>query len=287
MSELAKRITFALLALPLVIGLVWYGGIGLAIMLSAISGIAAWEFYRLAIGTGSKPLWGHGVIISALIPLFVWARFEGMWTPPISLALVLVLELLTVALWVRGAEGKPLEVVAITLLGILYTGCMMSYGYAIRYHPYAIETPAGGLLVLTPLLMTFGADTGALYFGRKWGKTKLMPSVSPSKTVEGAIGGLIVCVGVSLAYVKSLLAAFGHLTMSVQGAILFGVIIWWAALVGDLVESMLKRQAGVKDSSALIPGHGGALDRIDSILFTLPISFLLYNWLLIPTPGLQ
>lgn len=284
MSELAKRISFSLIAIPVVGWLVWAGGLPFALLLAAVSGIASWEFYKLAIGTGSTPLWGHGVVVSALLPVFVWARFEGLWTPPISLVMVLVLELLTVALWVRGFAGKPLEVVGNTILGILYTGVMMSYAYAIRYHRFAIEPWSGIWLVLTPLLMTWGADTGALYFGSKWGKHKLMPSISPKKTVEGAVGGMVVAILVALAYIRSILATYGHLTMTVQGAILFGIVVGFAALIGDLVESMLKRQAGVKDSSNLIPGHGGALDRIDSMLFTLPVSFLLYNWLLIPAP---
>jgi phosphatidate cytidylyltransferase len=281
---MAKRVTFALLAIPVVGWMIWSGGALLAILLAGISAVAAWEFYRLAIATGSTPLWGHGVLVSAAVPLLVWARVEGHWVPPVSLVMLLVLELLTVALWARGSEGKPLEVVGITLLGILYGGGMMSFGYVLRYHEYAIESWAGTLLVWLPLLLTWGTDSGAMLFGRLWGRVKLMPSISPAKTVAGALGGLAVSVAVSVAFVQLALQPYGKLTMTFAGAALFGLLVSTAGQVGDLVESMLKRQAGVKDSSQLIPGHGGVLDRVDSLLFTLPVSFVLYQFLLKPAP---
>jgi phosphatidate cytidylyltransferase len=283
-SEIGKRLTFAAFAIPLVGAIIWFGGLALAIMLAVIAGLAAWEFYKLAIGTGSEPLWGHGVVLSALIPIAVWARFAGFWTPPVGLVMLVVLELLTVALWVRGSGGKPLEVVGITLLGMFYTGGMMAFGYSMRYHRFAVEPIAGALLVFLPVLLTWGTDTGAMLFGRMWGKTKLMPSISPNKTVVGAWGGAIVSVIVAAAYMQFVMEPYARLTMSLAAAAAFGLVVSVAGQVGDLVESMLKRQAGVKDSSHLIPGHGGALDRVDSLLFTLPVSYMLYDYLLMTTP---
>jgi phosphatidate cytidylyltransferase len=284
LNEFAKRVLFALVAIPIVGAIIWGGGLALAILLAVIAGFASWEFYRLAIGTGSEPLWGHGVIFSVLIPLGVWARFQGIWTPPVSVVMLVVLELLTVALWVRGSGGKPLEVVGITLLGMFYTGGMMAFGYVLRYHRFAVEPIAGAFLVFLPLLLTWGTDTGAMLIGSRWGKAKLMPSISPNKTIVGAMGGLGVSVAVAILFVKFGLQPYAKLSMTLAAAALFGLLVSAAGQVGDLVESMLKRQAGVKDSSALIPGHGGALDRIDSMLFTLPVSFVLYELLLIPAP---
>lgn len=284
MSEFTKRVTFAVIAAPAVVWAAWLGGLPLAMLLAVAAGIAAWEFYRLAIGSGSVPLWGHGVIFSALVPLLVHARFAGLWTPPLSVLMLVVLELLTVALWVRGSLGKPLEVVGITLLGVLYTGGMLSFAYALRYHGYAVGAAAGTALVALPLLLTWGTDIGGFVFGRAFGRRKLMPRISPGKTVVGAVGGLLLAVVVSVVYVRFVLQPAGHLTMPLWGVLLFGAVVSVAAQVGDLVESMLKRQAGVKDSSHLIPGHGGVLDRIDSLLFTLPLGFVLLGWLLIPAP---
>lgn len=284
MSEFGKRVVVSLIAMPAVVGLVWVGGVPLATLLSIVAGFASWEFYKLAIGSGSEPLWGHGVVLSALIPLGVLARYYGIWTPPVSVVMLVVLELLTVALWVRGSNGKPLEVVGITLLGALYTGGMLGFGLALRYHRFAVDAVTGTLLVVLPLLITWGTDIGAMLVGRAFGRRKLMPSISPNKTVAGAWGGAAVAVVIGVLYTQFALQPFARLTMSAAAAGAFGLVVSAAGQVGDLVESMLKRQAGVKDSSALIPGHGGALDRVDSLLFTLPVSFALYGLLLLPAP---
>jgi phosphatidate cytidylyltransferase len=283
-SELAKRTAFAVVAAPTVIWLVWLGGAPLAVLISVASGLAAREFYRLAIGAGSVPLWGHGIILSAAIPLFAYARQLGLWVPGVSIVMLLILELLTVALWARGTQGKPLEVVGITVLGVLYTGGMMSFAFTLRYHPYAIGATAGTALVALPFLLTWGTDIGGYVFGRMIGGRKLMPSVSPGKTVAGAVGGLVLAILISVLYERYALRPQAQLGMLLGSAVLFGVLVSAAGQVGDLVESMLKREAGVKDSSHLIPGHGGMLDRIDSLLFTLPLSYALLGWLLIPVP---
>lgn len=284
MSEFAKRVAVAVVAIPAVIAVIWAGGPWLAGMLALAAAFAAWEFYRLAIGTGSVPLWGHGVLLSAVVPIAVAARYSGYWVPPVSVLMLVVLELMAVALWVRGSAGKPLEVVGITLLGIFYTGGMLAFGYALRYHRFAIDAATGVLLTALPLAITWGTDTGAMLIGKWIGKTPLMPSVSPRKTVAGAWGGVVVAVVVSLAYVGFALRLYGRLTMSLPAAAAFGLVVSVAGQVGDLVESMLKRQANVKDSSALIPGHGGVLDRVDSLLFALPVAFVLYEFMLMPTP---
>jgi phosphatidate cytidylyltransferase len=283
-SELAKRTAFAVVAVPVVLYTVWIGGAPLAILLSTASAIAAYEFYKLAIAAGSVPLWGHGVILSALIPLFTYARLIGLWVPDVSIVMLLVLELLATALWVRGPGGKPLEAVGITLLGVFYTGGMMSFAFGLRYHPYAVGAAAGTALVAIAFLLTWGTDIGGYFFGRWLGRRKLMPSISPGKTVAGAVGGLVIAVAIAVSYEHGVMRPQAQLGMPLWGAILFGVLVSVFGQVGDLVESMLKRQAGVKDSSHLIPCHGGMLDRIDSLLFTLPISYALLGWLLIPVP---
>jgi phosphatidate cytidylyltransferase len=284
MSELAKRVAFGVVAAPTVVAVVWLGGAWLAALIAILAGIGAWEFYRLALGSGTRPLSGHGIILSTLVPLFAHARFLGLWVPDVTMLMLVVLELFTVSLLVRGADSKPLEVVGTTILGIFYTGGMLSFAYALRYHPYAIDAATGTALVALPLVLTWTTDIGAYALGRMIGGRKLLPSVSPAKTVSGAVGGLLLAVVMCLAYVQFLLKPFGQLAMTIPGTIVFAVVVSAAGQVGDLVESMLKRQAGVKDSSHLIPGHGGFLDRADSLLFTLPVGFALLGWLLIPAP---
>ncbi len=284
MSELAKRVTFSVIAAPLAVYLVYLGGAPLAVFLSVASALAAHEFYKMVIGTGSEPLWGHGVLYSAAVPLLVHAHQLGLWTPSLTIVMLLFLELLTVALYVRGATGRPMEVLGSTLLGIFYTGGTLSFAYALRYHPYAIGAPAGAALVALPLLLTWGTDTGAFVVGKAIGGRKLMPSVSPGKTISGAIGGLITGIIICVLFGRWILPNVAQLGLTLQGAVLTGAAVSAAGQVGDLVESMMKREAGVKDSSNLIPGHGGMLDRVDSLVFTLPLGFAMLSWLLIPAP---
>jgi phosphatidate cytidylyltransferase len=136
--------------------------------------------------------------------------------------------------------------------------------------------------VLLPVLLTWASDTGAYTAGRTMGRTKLIPSVSPGKTVEGAIGGLVACMILSWIYADFVLRPTAHLDFrgAPWGALAFGVLVSVAAQIGDLVESLLKREGGVKDSSHLIPGHGGVLDRLDSLFFVLPIAYVALNAML-------
>lgn len=303
-SELTKRVLFGVVAAPVAIGIVLYGGWPLAALLAIVSALGAWEFFRIARASGLTPLDDIGVAIAGIIPLIVHARYLRLYDPDASigiasLAMVSMLLLLALAIWTRGVAGKPLGAVAATVFGIAYTGGALSYGYAIRYHDYAfapaamhvgsrtVEVPSGGLLLLLPLLVTWASDIGAYAFGRTLGRNKLIPAVSPGKTVEGALGGLLVSVLVAWAFTAWILRPDAHLGFKWNpfGVIAFGALVSIAAQVGDLAESLLKREAQVKDSSHIIPGHGGILDRFDSLLFVMPISFVVLGWLLTWAPS--
>jgi phosphatidate cytidylyltransferase len=157
--------------------------------------------------------------------------------------------------------------------------------YPIRYHDYAIGALAGTVLVMFPIAVTWATDTGAYTLGRMFGRHKLIPSVSPSKTVEGALGGLLFSILGTWLYVQFLLEPFSQLSLAPLGILVFAIVVGIVGQVGDLAESLLKREAGVKDSSKLLPGHGGILDRFDSLLFVLPVAYLLLTQFLIPSPG--
>jgi phosphatidate cytidylyltransferase len=287
------------IAAPIAIAIVIYGGAPLAALLAVTSAIAAWEFFRLARATGLTPFDDAGIVIAGITPLVVHARFLRLYDPdafigPSSLMVVVLLLLLAMAIWARGPNGKPIGAVASTAFGAAYTGGTLSYAYAIRYHDYAFAPGAlpiggrtftvasGGLLLALPILLTWASDTGAYAVGRKLGRHKLIPSVSPGKTVEGAIGGLAASMLIAWLYTQFVLHPATSLDFRWHpaGALLFGAIVSVAAQVGDLAESLLKREAGAKDSSHLIPGHGGVLDRLDSLLFVMPISYVVLGWLL-------
>ncbi len=292
MSELTRRIAFGVVAAPIALAIVLAGGPALAGLLAVASAIAAWEFFRIARSAGHAPLQDVGCALAGLLPLAVHARFLHLWEPRLSYFAVVLLLLFTVSIWMRGAAGRPLGAVATTVLGVLYTGGLLSFGYAIRYHDYAVggarlgpvTIAAGGVLLGLPLLLTWATDIGAFFVGRSVGGPKLIPAVSPGKTVSGAIGGVVASVLVTWGYVHFALRPAAQLALSPAGVLVFGVVVSVAAQLGDLVESLLKREAGVKDSSTLLPGHGGVLDRLDSLFFVLPVAHLLLGWLLIPAP---
>ena len=294
MSELTRRVLFAVVAAPLGIVIVFYGGAALAALLAIVSALGAWEFFRIARASGLTPMEDIGIPLAGVVPLFVHARYLRLYEPPLSGMAVAVLAILSITIFTRGVSGKPLGAAASTVFGVLYTGGMLSFGYAIRYHDYVIEgvrvplgslaVASGGLLLLLPLLLTWASDIGAFFVGRAFGKRKLMPSVSPGKTVAGAIGGLVVTVIVGWLYTRFVLAPTTQLAFVRGGVFIFGFLVSVAAQVGDLAESLLKREAGMKDSSHIIPGHGGVLDRFDSLLFVLPVSYVLFNMLLVWAP---
>jgi phosphatidate cytidylyltransferase len=298
-SELVRRIAFGVIAAPIGAAILLYGGWPLAALLAVVAALGANELFRIARASGLTPMDGLGAAIAGLIPLLVHARYLRLYDPDgrlgaLSVAAVTILIVLAVSIWTRGVAGKPLSAVAVTIFGAFYTGGMLSFGYGIRYHEYASAPnpganrfmPAGGLLLLLPVLITWASDIGAYAVGRLIGKHKLIPSVSPGKTVEGSIGGLAASMLVAYLWVQYVMRPSAHLGFRYPpiGILIFGAILSVAAQIGDLAESLLKREAGVKDSSNLIPGHGGILDRFDSLFFVLPVAYVLIDFMLAWAP---
>ena len=284
MSEFQWRTIFSLIAVPVSLYIVYLGGPVLVTLIGSMAGIAAWEFYRMSRAGGVEPLQTPGVAVTALIPVAVHADTLGVifvslrWLPVVSIIM------LGLAIWLRGPTRRPGLAVAATLFGIMYAG-LFTYAYSIRYHRYAVGAIAGSVLLALPLVITWLTDVGAYLIGRTFGRKKLVPSISPGKTVVGSLAGLFFAVAGAWLYVEFLLEPYAHLSMRPYAVLAFGFLISVAAQTGDLAESLLKREAGVKNSSGLIPGHGGMLDRIDSLLFALPAAYLLLDLWLIPAPA--
>lgn len=302
MSELTKRILVAVVAAPLAIVAVFAGGAALAALLAIVAALGAWEFYRIARASGHAPFAEAGIALAGISPLVVHAHFLGIGTVPVGAVVLLALLVAAAAIWRRGSGRAPLGAAAITIFGVAYVGVTLSFGYALRYQRFVVgfdgapgigdvtlgdrtvQLSLGGLLLVLPLLVTWASDIGGYVVGRAMGRHKLIPSVSPGKTVEGSVGALLFSIVVAYLFVQFVMRPVGQLGLTTTGVILFGTAISVAAQVGDLFESLLKREAGVKDSSHLIPGHGGVLDRVDSLLFVLPVAYLLLNALLVYVP---
>lgn len=279
-SETTKRVAVAAIGIPVAVAAVYAGRWILGALLTLIAVIAALEFRRMAARKEGHPLrllMAGGaagfVLLATLFPSggAAGAGFAG-WTA------LLVLATATAAIWARGVTGQPLLAISTTVLGAVYTGGLLAYGLFLRHLPGVQGAWHGTALLFAPVLITWVSDTCAYFAGRRWGRRKLIPKVSPGKTVEGSIGALVGSVLAAAAYTV-LLSRFPTYRITLIEAIGFGLMISVAAQVGDLAESLLKRDAGFKDSGALLPGHGGALDRFDSLLFTLPIAYAFFRYL--------
>jgi phosphatidate cytidylyltransferase len=286
MSNLAWRVVVALIGAPAAVLVLYAGDLALALFLAVLAALGAKELYAIARagGNGAQPFDLLGITLAAAVPLVTHLVRLGWIDAPLAAAGVLFVSLFGIAVWGRAPSEGPLAAVAITMFGVLYCGATLSFAYALRHHRWIVDAAGGTALVLYPIVLTWLTDTGAYFVGRALGKRKLMPSVSPGKTVAGAVGGLVVAVAASVAWNSLVLRPAAQLALTPLAALTLGLVVGVAVQIGDLAESLLKREAGVKDSSTLLPGHGGILDRLDSIYFALPVGYLLLSRLLLPAP---
>ena len=277
MAGLGPRLSVAVTGIPLAVGLIYLGGWYLGVLMAAAAGLSAMEYYGLARAKGIEAFSRLGIAFAVVIPLGATLHDNYHDLALLAFGAVLSLSLITagIVVFTRGAEGRPLEAVSVTVAGVLYTGCTLAFASLLRSLPDATVAWHGAALVIFPLWVTWWGDTGAFFFGSRWGKTKLREAVSPGKTQLGAVAGLacsVVAAGLAGGFVLHLIPEYG-LDWGMAAAM--GVIIGVVGQIGDLAESALKRDAGVKDSSTLLPGHGGALDRLDAVFFTMPLTYAL------------
>jgi len=266
---LKKRVITALWGIPLLITIIWFGEPWFTILVAIWGLLAAFEFYRMVAVSKVSPLTYFGLIWTLLFILsphyeFFFPRVEYKVLTPFLLTLMVALSL--ICLLLRRQKEEAFIGWAWTIGGILYVGWLLSYLVALRggYYPLLITKTAGRNLVFLALFTTFASDTAAFFVGRALGKHHLAPRISPGKTWEGAMAGVFGAIIVSLLFTISTPL---HLPLTYWQAILLGLLVSVFGQLGDLVESLLKRNMGVKESGTLIPGHGGVLDRIDSIVF--------------------
>ena len=278
-AELRARVLVAAAGIPLAVLLIHQGGWYLGALLMVAAAIGANEFHSLASAGAARPVRWLAIAASSLLVLLAAHNpvFAVWGDRAVTLVVVLVLLTACAVVFSRRIEEAPLLSASATVLGALYTGGTLSFAVLLRHLPEAMGTvPAqrweGTLLVLLPLAITWAGDSAAFFVGRSIGKTRLAPRVSPGKTVEGGVGGLVasVAAGVAAGFV---LDGFGTVPLTPLAGGVIGLVLGAAAQVGDLAESLLKREAGVKDSGAILPGHGGVLDRLDALFFTLPLAY--------------
>jgi phosphatidate cytidylyltransferase len=291
-SELSQRVGVAAVGIPAVVAALWVGRWAMGPILALFCAGAAQELYRMAERREVRPLRVAGAATAALVVLVVTvlpaveAAAPVLWT----MALLLILGLSLAVIWTRGVDGQPLLVMAVTVVGALLPAGAMSYAIFLRHLPVAADpvndvwaSLVGVGLVAYPLSATWMTDSAAYFAGKRWGRRKLIPSVSPGKTREGAVAGLVGGVLGGLLIALAYDAWMGIPLSPLLGA-LGGLGLAAISQAGDLAESVWKREAGVKDSGTFFPGHGGILDRMDSLMFTIPAGYWWLAFVLPPGP---
>jgi phosphatidate cytidylyltransferase len=293
-SELPGRLMTAAVLVALAISTVVLGGLWFLGLIMALVLLGQREFYRMIEDKGAHPLVSFGLSAGAALTLiqYVGTDYQANLLMTATLLVVLVAQL------GKAAISEALASVSGTFFGVFYVGWLLSHAISLRnFHRvvvdrYGAESTAsleiadefGVFLVFFTLFVVIWCDAGAYFGGRAYGKHKLAPAISPKKTVEGAVsgvfGGLLAgatCKGLFEFFWPELSAPVSWTAVG-----LLALLLSVAGIVGDLIESLLKRDAQVKDTGRLFPGHGGVLDRIDSLLLAVPVmyySMLLYIFL--------
>ncbi len=306
MSNLTIRILVAVVGIPLIVLLALTGGFYFFVFVALASALGLHEYYRLAQARGMKPQVTAGLVFGVCFnAIFLydklrytivgWLVGHGVSVPFPSMTQLFLIVLLFFVLIVFLVElfshsGAALANIAVTLTGVLYVSVFLGSMVGIRelfvpddfpFYSYfnlvgSVVPPElvnrvyrwGALTVIAVFASIWVCDSLAYFVGRKYGKHKLFERVSPNKTWEGAIAGFVGAVAAFL-IAGALVLPYA----SFADSLICGCIVGIFGQLGDMVESLLKRDAGVKDSSALIPGHGGVLDRFDSLIFAAPVAY--------------
>ncbi|MEN8159146.1 MAG: phosphatidate cytidylyltransferase [Myxococcota bacterium] len=284
-GNLVLRLVTAAMLIPPVIYVIMEGGLWALGTIVVITLLGVNEFYQLIEAKGAEPLRGVGTLAAVALPVVSYLGSDYAATVLMSFLLLGLM----VAQLGKAQISDSLASISGTFFGVFYVGWLLSHFIALRgFHgvvqgrwgadAVAVMHPdAGAFYLLFTISVVIAGDAGAYFVGRKYGRRKLAPRVSPSKTVEGAMGALAGGLLVGLAakalfdtILPELSAQFGWIAVIVLSPLLAGV-----GIVGDLVESLLKRDAQVKDTGSLLPGTGGVLDRIDSNLLAVPVMYYL------------
>ncbi len=267
-----KRLATAAVGIPVVLWLISFSEISFFLLLLVVVAGALHELFTMMIADENRTGRLLGVLLGCLV---FCAAYYDMRTGAGTCTFAVTAAVLTTSVFLLFCHGmfsgyvveQQCTRIAVKVFGLCYIALLLSYCLGVR------ARPDGTLLVFLLLAVTWAGDSGAYFIGTWLGKHRLCEAISPKKTVEGAAGGLAASVLIAVAF-----RALFIESMSIGQCIVIGVGVNVLNQVGDLFESMLKRSSGVKDSGSLLPGHGGVLDRIDSVLFAAPFLFYYISW---------
>lgn len=285
---LKHRIFSGVIAVIILILSLWFLPVYIAIIgLLILSFVAQREFYAMMTAAEIPVFRVIGIIVGSLMILLTFFSIQFNWSTDVAVggeSVLLFFCLIAIflrMLW-QANNPKPIETIACTLLGIFWIPFMLNFfaRLAFTWRDGSITDTLGATavsLVAYLVIVVKSTDTGAFFVGRSFGKHKMFPRISPAKTWEGLAGGVGTAVLFSLGCFFIMKGQFGRISMQWHDAVILGVILSLAGVLGDLFESLLKRSTGVKDSGDKIPGMGGLLDMLDSLLFSIA---LLYGYVL-------
>ena len=265
-KNLRNRLITSFLFIPVIIFITVHGSIPYLILIETGIGIGVYEFFKILEAKGIRPYKSLG-IASAL--LLGWSAYSQSYLYTF-LILTVLLFVLSIAEFSRKDPSVAILHISTTFYGILYVGWLTSHLILLRELPKATGEvySLGGSYALLPFVLAWSYDTTAFFIGTRFGRFKILPRISPAKSWEGSIAGLLACLIAVFIY-KWFYASY----LTYLDLIVLGVGCSFLAQMGDLVESLIKRDAKVKNASEVIPGHGGFLDRLDSILFVAPMVY--------------
>lgn len=271
---LRSRVLVVIILLPIGIFLIYLGGAAFSLFVTLILALAAWEYTRLFKMTGQQP---SGLLVVGGVVLFALGRaWDGFPSAPVLLSLVILAAMsYHLVAYERGREQAATDF-GVTLAGAIYIGWLGAYLISLR------DLPEGIWWLLLVLPSVWLADSGAYFVGRAFGRHRLSPRLSPKKTWEGYLAGILIGIPgtAGLVYLWDIWAGPDFTITPSQGALL-GFLLSALPTLGDLGESLIKRQAGMKDSGTLLPGHGGVFDRVDSWLWGALIGYYFIVWVVL------
>lgn len=266
------RVATVLVSVPLVLILTYFGGAPFFLMVLVIALASLNEFYNLMARKGSEPYRVIGIAVTIFFISFAqYTLKHPNWEPAQAAIFTFGLVIaFSAAIFLRRAE-RTVSDIAITTLGVVYVGWLFSYFVLIR----ALSIHGNFLFFM--LLVVWINDTAAFVIGKFFGRIKMAPLISPNKTWEGAIGGFVIAVSTAILVSPYMVGLYG---LNPFHAGVLAIIVAITAQIGDLVESLIKRDVGAKNSGDWIPGHGGMLDRMDSFILSAPFVYYYLVWIL-------
>lgn len=278
---MGSRLLIAAIFIPVILWILLFAPDGIFLLgLEAVIGISLYEFYTMIEGKKIKVYKKSGITIGLCIPILYYLAVSNKvkYERLTYILIVLIIIYFITRQVVLGEIKEAIREISYTLFGILYISLLLSHIYFIKnisdtmikfgFGKYTMDVPEGRMWVLTMFLLVWASDSAAYFIGKKFGKNKILPKISPKKSVEGSIIGFLAPIA-SMIIIKYWY--FPNITMI--DTIVIGVIVGVFGQIGDFGESLFKREFDIKDSSNLLMGHGGMWDRFDSIIFVAPLLY--------------